>query len=50
MTGTNGINRHTTIVHHRDELAALPACVRGPSSPPLKFKLSRGRQATLPES
>ena len=38
-TGTGGINRHTTIVHHRDELARYLAAVRGPSSPPLKFKL-----------
>jgi mono/diheme cytochrome c family protein len=39
MTGTDGINRHTTIVHYRDELARYLAAVRGPSSPPLKFKL-----------
>ena len=39
MTGTNGINRHTTVVHWRDELARYLASVRGPSSPPLKFTL-----------
>ncbi len=37
MTGTGGINRRTTIVHHRDELARYLAAVRGPASPPLKF-------------
>ena len=38
-TGTGGINRHSTVVHHRDDLARYLASVRGPSSPPLKFKL-----------
>lgn len=38
-TGTGGINRHSTIVHHRDDLARYLAAVRGPASPPLKFKL-----------
>ena len=38
-SGTGGINRHTTIVHYRDELARYLAAVRGPASPPLKFKL-----------
>jgi streptogramin lyase len=38
-TGTGGINRHTTIVHHRDDLVRYLAAVRGPSSPPLKFTL-----------
>jgi len=38
-SGTGGINRHTTIVHYRDELARYLASVRGPSSPPLKFTL-----------
>lgn len=41
MTGTNGINRHTTVVHWREELARYLASVRGPSSPPLKFTLKR---------
>ena len=39
MTGTNGINRHTTVVHWRDELARYLASVRGPTSAPLKFTL-----------
>jgi streptogramin lyase len=39
MTGTGGINRHTTVVHYRDELASYLASVRGPTSPALKFKL-----------
>jgi streptogramin lyase len=39
MTGTNGINRHTTVAHYRDELARYLASLRGPTSPPLKFKL-----------
>ncbi|MBI4888763.1 MAG: carboxypeptidase regulatory-like domain-containing protein [Acidobacteria bacterium] len=39
MTGTGGINRHTTVAHYRDELAGYLASVRGPSSPPLKFAL-----------
>jgi len=39
MTGTNGINRHTTVAHYRDELAAYLASLRGPASPPLKFTL-----------
>ena len=38
-TGTGGINRHSTVVHHRDDLARYLAEVRGPLSPPLKFKL-----------
>src|SRR5687767_6150426 len=38
-TGTGGINRHTTVVHHREDLVRYLAAVRGPSSPPLKFKL-----------
>ena len=38
-TGTGNINRHTTIVHHRDELARYLASVRGPTSPPLAYKL-----------
>jgi len=38
-TGTGGINRHTTIVHHRDDLVRYLAAVRGPSSPSLKFTL-----------
>jgi streptogramin lyase len=38
-TGTGGINRHSTVVHHRDDLARYLAEVRGPASPPLKFKL-----------
>ena len=38
-TGTGNINRHTTIVHHRDELARYLASVRGPTSPPLTYKL-----------
>jgi streptogramin lyase len=37
MTGTGGINRHTTVVHYKDELAKYLASVRGPSSPALKF-------------
>ena len=40
MTGTNGINRHTTVVHYKDELAKYLASVRGPTSPVLKFTLS----------
>ena len=39
MTGTNGINRHTTVAHYRDELASYLASLRGPASPPLKFTL-----------
>jgi streptogramin lyase len=39
MTGTNGINRHTTVVHWRDELARYLASVRGPTSAALKFTL-----------
>ena len=39
MTGTGGINRHTTVVHYRDELARYLATVRGPGSPALQFKL-----------
>jgi len=39
MTGTNGINRHTTVAHYRDELAGYLASLRGPASPPLKFTL-----------
>ncbi|MBF8301560.1 MAG: hypothetical protein HW394_1930, partial [Acidobacteria bacterium] len=38
-TGTGGINRHTTVVHYKDELAKYLASVRGPASPPLTFKL-----------
>ena len=38
-TGTGNINRHTTIVHYRDELARYLASVRGPDSPPLTYKL-----------
>jgi|KBSSwiStaDraftv2_1062776.scaffolds.fasta_scaffold01322_5 Streptogramin lyase len=41
MTGTNGINRHTTVAHYRDELARYLASLRGPASPPLKFKLQQ---------
>ena len=40
MTGTNGINRHTTVVHFKDELAKYLASVRGPTSPALKFTLT----------
>ena len=39
LTGTGGINRHTTVAHYKDELARYLASVRGPSSPPLTFKL-----------
>jgi streptogramin lyase len=39
LTGTGGINRHTTVVHYKDELARYLASVRGPTSPELKFKL-----------
>ena len=39
LTGTGNINRHTTIVHHRDELARYLAAVRGPSSSPLELEL-----------
>jgi len=39
MTGTGGINRHTTVAHYRDELARYLASLRGPASPPLKFTL-----------
>ena len=38
-TGTDGINRHSTIVHHRDELARYLAEIRGPASPQLTFTL-----------
>ena len=41
MTGTGGINRHTTVAHYRDELARYLASLRGPASPPLKFTASR---------
>jgi len=37
-TGTGNINRHTTVVHYKDELAAYLASVRGPASPPLTFR------------
>jgi streptogramin lyase len=37
-TGTGNINRHTTVVRYKDELATYLASVRGPSSPPLKFR------------
>jgi streptogramin lyase len=40
MTGTGGINRHTTVVHYKDELARYLASVRGPTSPALKFTLN----------
>ena len=36
-TGTGGINRHTTVVHYKEELARYLAGVRGPASPPLTF-------------
>ena len=39
MTGTGGINRHTTVTHYKDELAKYLASVRGPTSPALTFKL-----------
>jgi streptogramin lyase len=39
LTGTGGINRRTTVVHYKDELARYLASVRGPTSPPLTFKL-----------
>jgi streptogramin lyase len=39
LTGTGGINRHTTVAHYKDELAKYLASVRGPNSPELKFKL-----------
>ena len=39
LTGTGGINRHTTVVHYKDELAKYLASVRGPASPALKFTL-----------
>jgi len=38
-TGTGNINRHTTVVHYKDELAKYLASVRGPSAPPLTFTL-----------
>jgi streptogramin lyase len=40
MTGTGGINRHTTVVHYKDELARYLASVRGPTSPALEFTLN----------
>lgn len=36
-TGTGNINRHTTVVHYKDELARYLAGVRGPGSPALRF-------------
>jgi streptogramin lyase len=39
ITGTGGINRHTTVVHYRDELARYLASLRGPTSPQPKFTL-----------
>ena len=39
LTGTGGINRHTTVAHYKDELAKYLASVRGPASPELKFTL-----------
>jgi streptogramin lyase len=50
MTGTGGINRHTTVAHYRDELARYLTSLRGPSSPPLKFVLQarpRGEAARV---
>lgn len=35
-TGTGNINRHTTVVHYKDELAKYLASVRGPGSLPLR--------------
>ena len=32
LTGTGGINRHTTVAHYKDELAKYLASVRGPAS------------------
>jgi streptogramin lyase len=37
-TGTGNINRHTTVVHYKDELAKYFASVRGPDAPALKFR------------
>jgi streptogramin lyase len=50
LTGTGGINRHTTVVHYKEELARYLASVRGPASPPLTFKLDprpRGEAARV---
>jgi streptogramin lyase len=37
MTGTGNINRHTTVVHYREELVRYLTSLRGPSSSPLAF-------------
>ncbi|OFW01619.1 MAG: hypothetical protein A3I61_06265 [Acidobacteria bacterium RIFCSPLOWO2_02_FULL_68_18] len=39
-TGTGNINRHTTVVHYKDELAKYLASVRGPAAAPLTFTLA----------
>jgi streptogramin lyase len=37
MTGTDNINRHTTVAHHREELVRYLTSLRGPASAPLTF-------------